>query len=267
MRKLVAAYYSNDFSFGRFMREHPEHQGNLTDLLDRPHLLRRRRAHLRRHGSSYRQFGHGKHGARDKIGGPRPMRDGLHASLPGRGRSGSPGSGGHRPPAIFNGPSGPQTEHVEMHVQGGSEPTRHCGANALPTPRLTNARRAFSVPTRPGGTHDMSRGPVAPGITAPSNTRPGGTHDMSRGPVAPGITALSNSRPGGTHDLSRGPVAPGITAPSNTRPGGTHVPDRRVPHCNACMIVRVQLPNHGRLPSRNIFPRLAIRYRCWLRLP
>ena len=33
IRKLVAAYYSNDFSFGRFMRDHPEHQGNLTDLL------------------------------------------------------------------------------------------------------------------------------------------------------------------------------------------------------------------------------------------
>ncbi len=33
IRKLVGAYYSNDFSFGRFMKDHPEHQGNLTDLL------------------------------------------------------------------------------------------------------------------------------------------------------------------------------------------------------------------------------------------
>ncbi len=33
IRKLVAAYYTNDFSFGRFMRDHPEHQSNLTDLL------------------------------------------------------------------------------------------------------------------------------------------------------------------------------------------------------------------------------------------
>jgi flavin-dependent dehydrogenase len=33
IRKLVGAYYTSDFSFGRFMKEHPEHQGNLTDLL------------------------------------------------------------------------------------------------------------------------------------------------------------------------------------------------------------------------------------------
>jgi flavin-dependent dehydrogenase len=33
IRKLVSAYYTNDFSFGRFMKEHPEHQDNLTDLL------------------------------------------------------------------------------------------------------------------------------------------------------------------------------------------------------------------------------------------
>ena len=33
VRKLVAAFYTNSFSFGRFMREHPEHRGNLTDLL------------------------------------------------------------------------------------------------------------------------------------------------------------------------------------------------------------------------------------------
>ncbi len=33
LRKLVSAFYDNDFSFGRFMKEHPEHQGNLTDLL------------------------------------------------------------------------------------------------------------------------------------------------------------------------------------------------------------------------------------------
>ncbi len=33
IRKLVAAYYTNEFSFGRFMRDHPQHRGNLTDLL------------------------------------------------------------------------------------------------------------------------------------------------------------------------------------------------------------------------------------------
>lgn len=33
IRKLVDAYYTNEFSFGRFMREFPQHQGNLTDLL------------------------------------------------------------------------------------------------------------------------------------------------------------------------------------------------------------------------------------------
>jgi flavin-dependent dehydrogenase len=33
IRKLVDAFYTNEFSFGRFMRDHPEHQGNLTDLL------------------------------------------------------------------------------------------------------------------------------------------------------------------------------------------------------------------------------------------
>ena len=33
IRKLVDAYYTNDFSFGRFLKAHPEHRGNLTDLL------------------------------------------------------------------------------------------------------------------------------------------------------------------------------------------------------------------------------------------
>ncbi len=33
IRKLVAAYYTNEFSFGRFMKEHPQYKGNLTDLL------------------------------------------------------------------------------------------------------------------------------------------------------------------------------------------------------------------------------------------
>lgn len=33
IRKLVRAFYSDDFSFGRFLRDHPQHVGNLTDLL------------------------------------------------------------------------------------------------------------------------------------------------------------------------------------------------------------------------------------------
>ena len=33
VRKLVEAYYTNEFSFGSFMREFPQHRGNLTDLL------------------------------------------------------------------------------------------------------------------------------------------------------------------------------------------------------------------------------------------
>lgn len=33
IRKLVRAYYTKEFSFGAFMKEHPEHAGNLTDLL------------------------------------------------------------------------------------------------------------------------------------------------------------------------------------------------------------------------------------------
>jgi len=33
VRKLVGAFYSDKFSFGHFMKEHPEHRGNLTDLL------------------------------------------------------------------------------------------------------------------------------------------------------------------------------------------------------------------------------------------
>ena len=33
LRKLVHAFYSDEFSFGSFMKDHPEHQGNLTDLL------------------------------------------------------------------------------------------------------------------------------------------------------------------------------------------------------------------------------------------
>lgn len=33
IRKLVEAFYENDFSIGRFMKGHPEYRGNLTDLL------------------------------------------------------------------------------------------------------------------------------------------------------------------------------------------------------------------------------------------
>ena len=33
IRKLVSAFYSNEFSFGQFLKEFPDHQGNLTDLL------------------------------------------------------------------------------------------------------------------------------------------------------------------------------------------------------------------------------------------
>ena len=33
IRQLVDAYYTNEFSFGKFLREYPKYQGNLTDLL------------------------------------------------------------------------------------------------------------------------------------------------------------------------------------------------------------------------------------------
>ncbi len=33
VRKLVNAFYTKEFSIGRFMKEHPEHRGNVTDLL------------------------------------------------------------------------------------------------------------------------------------------------------------------------------------------------------------------------------------------
>ena len=33
IRKLVHAFYTNEFSFGKFMKEHPEQKSNLTDLL------------------------------------------------------------------------------------------------------------------------------------------------------------------------------------------------------------------------------------------
>lgn len=33
VRKLVNAFYTNEFSFGQFMKQHPNHRGNLTDLL------------------------------------------------------------------------------------------------------------------------------------------------------------------------------------------------------------------------------------------
>ena len=33
MRKLVHAFYTKEFSIGRFMKEHPEHRGCLTDIL------------------------------------------------------------------------------------------------------------------------------------------------------------------------------------------------------------------------------------------
>jgi flavin-dependent dehydrogenase len=33
IRQLVHAFYTNEFSFGRFLKDHPEHVSNLTDLL------------------------------------------------------------------------------------------------------------------------------------------------------------------------------------------------------------------------------------------
>ena len=33
IRKLVMTFYNKDFSFGSFMKEHPQYAGNLTDLL------------------------------------------------------------------------------------------------------------------------------------------------------------------------------------------------------------------------------------------
>ena len=33
IRKLVNAFYTNQFSFGQFLKKHPQHQSNLTDLL------------------------------------------------------------------------------------------------------------------------------------------------------------------------------------------------------------------------------------------
>ena len=33
VRKLVHAFYTKEFSIGRFMKEHPEHRGSVTDLL------------------------------------------------------------------------------------------------------------------------------------------------------------------------------------------------------------------------------------------
>ncbi|MCH5372788.1 MAG: tryptophan 7-halogenase [Planctomycetes bacterium] len=33
IRQLVDVYYTQEFSLGRFLRDHPEHRGNLTDLL------------------------------------------------------------------------------------------------------------------------------------------------------------------------------------------------------------------------------------------
>ena len=33
IRKLVHAFYTKEFSIGRFMKEHPEHRGSVTDLL------------------------------------------------------------------------------------------------------------------------------------------------------------------------------------------------------------------------------------------
>jgi flavin-dependent dehydrogenase len=33
IRKLVNAFYTNQFSFGQFLKKYPQHQSNLTDLL------------------------------------------------------------------------------------------------------------------------------------------------------------------------------------------------------------------------------------------
>jgi flavin-dependent dehydrogenase len=33
LRKLVHAFYTKEFSIGRFMKEHPEHRGGVTNLL------------------------------------------------------------------------------------------------------------------------------------------------------------------------------------------------------------------------------------------
>ena len=33
VRGLVNAFYDRDFSLGRFLKDHPQHRGNVTDLL------------------------------------------------------------------------------------------------------------------------------------------------------------------------------------------------------------------------------------------
>jgi hypothetical protein len=33
VRRLVEAFYDKDFSMGEFMRQNPQHAGNLTDIL------------------------------------------------------------------------------------------------------------------------------------------------------------------------------------------------------------------------------------------
>ncbi len=88
-------------------------------------------------------------------------------------------------------------------------------------------------PTHPGGMHGTSRGPVAPGIPAPTNTRPGGTHGRGAVPREPAADASRRVCSGHHTSLrdagTNGGPEPGATGPrliSNGPPGPRRCPSR-----------------------------------------
>ncbi len=157
----------------------------------------------------------------------RPCRD--------AGTNGHPDPGATGPRLISKGPPGPRRcpsrrmRRVAANQRSAAGPTPYLGPTCGEGP--TCGRR----PTHPGGMHGISRGPVAPGMPAPTNTRPGGTHGhgvVPRGPDvrAPGRCAAAFMRPcrdAGTN----GHPDPGATGPrliSKGPPGPRRCPSRRM---------------------------------------
>ncbi len=120
----------------------------------------------------------------------RPCRD--------AGTNGHPDPGATGPRLISKGPPGPRRcpsrrmRRVAANQRSAAGPTPYLGPTCGEGP--TCGRR----PTHPGGMHGISRGPVAPGMPAPTNTRPGGTHGHG---VVPRGLDVARPRPmrGGLH--------------------------------------------------------------------
>ncbi len=131
----------------------------------------------------------------------RPMRNGLHASLPGRVDNGDPDPGATGPRLISKGPPGPRhstsgrTQRVAMrqHIVAGptcfrGQPIPKAWPNAAGGPRNCGPDQPH-----PGGMHGISRGPVAPGTRRQISRIPEGCMVLAGGRWPPETRPTQNA--------------------------------------------------------------------------